>query len=364
MARTVTLTLQGGGAMGSYQAGVEQALSEAGLHPDWVAGVSIGAVNAAIIAGNPPERRVRRLREFWDLITETTALWPEVPNQGWQAAQRQASAGLAVLFGQPGFFRPRAPLEWLAQPAPVSFYDTSELRSTLERLVDFDLINRRDGVRLSVGAVDVVTGNMVYFDSTRDPLGPEHIMASGALPPGLATVEVDGRHYWDGGLVSNTPLQYVMSQEPLASMLVFQVDLFPARGKLPENLDQVCEREKDIRFSSRTRNSTKFACLQRAHHADLAAFLARLPPELQSDPVAQRLKAHASPAPVDLVHLIYRPAAPQGSAKDYEFGRSTMEERWEEGLHDARVTLRAAPWEHPPPGPTGVRVFDVLKPAA
>jgi len=361
MAKAIVLTLQGGGAMGSYQAGVEQALAEAGLDPNWVAGVSIGAVNAAIIAGNPPELRVQRLREFWDLVTEPSALWPSLPNREWQAALRQISAGSAVLFGQPGFFRPRAPLDWLSQPPPISFYDTSELRTTLQRLVDFDRINQPGGVRLSLGAVDVVTGNMIYFDSTQHRIGPEHIMASGALPPGLATVEVDGRYYWDGGLVSNTPLQYVVEQKLAEPMLIFQVDLFPAHGKLPENLDEVAEREKDIRFSSRTRNSTKFACLQRQHHADLAAFLARLPPELQADPVAQQLKARASPPPVDIVHLIYRPKVPQGSAKDYEFGRPTMEQRWEQGLSDAQVTLRAAPWEKPPPGDTGVRVFDVLK---
>jgi NTE family protein len=361
VARRVVLTLQGGGALGAYQAGVLQALAEGRLHPDWVAGVSIGAVNAAIIAGNPPGRRVERLREFWDLITRPTALWPEVPNRQVQEVQRDASAGLALLFGQPGFFRPRLPIEWVVQPPPVSVYDTSELRSTLERLVDFDLINRKNGVRLSVGAVEVETGNLVYFDSARGTIGPDNVMASGALPPGLASVEVADHYYWDGGLVSNTPLQYVLAQAPLASMLVFQVDLFPAKGPLPRNLDQVLEREKDIRYSSRTRNSTDFACLQRQHHAELAAFLARLPPDLQADPVAQELKQRASPPPVDVVHLIYRPDVPQGAAKDYEFARPIIEQRWADGLRDGTITVKAAPWENPPPGPTGVRVFDVTK---
>ncbi len=241
----------------------------------------------------------------------------------------------------------------------MSFYDTSALRGTLETLVDFDRINHPAGVRLSVGAVEVTTGNLVYFDSNRDRIGPQHIMASGALPPGLATVEIDGRDFWDGGLVSNTPLLYVTAQQPRSAMLVFQIDLFPAAGPKPENLDQVAERAKDIQYSSRTRTITRMACLERAHQAELAAFLDRLPTELRSDPVAARLAAWAAPPPMDIVHLIYRPAVPQGSAKDYEFGRATMQQRWDQGLADARTTLaRRAVGAEPPTA--GTRTFDVL----
>jgi NTE family protein len=245
--RSNVLVLQGGGALGSYQAGVYAALEAGCISLSWIAGVSIGAVNAAIIAGNPQEARVSRLRAFWETITKTNVLVPDVPYEAWRTLYRQGAAAAAVAFGQPGFFRPRRALEWVLERAPISYYDTSELGDTLRRLVDFDYLNRPGGTRLSVGAVDVETGNMVYFDSLRQRIEPEHIMASGALPPGLAIVSINGRHYWDGGLVSNTPLQYVMDFEPRKDMLIFQIDLFSANGKLPENLDEVAEREKDIR---------------------------------------------------------------------------------------------------------------------
>jgi NTE family protein len=227
--KKVALVLQGGGALGSYQAGVFEALSASDYPPDWVAGISIGAVNAAIIAGNPPERRVARLRQFWEGITAPPAWWPAwlngVLGAGW-GDHRQAAAATALLFGQPGFFAPRPPTEWLFGPAPTSLYDTAALKGTLESLVDFDRINARE-VRFSVGAVNVRTGDLAYFDNAEIAIRPEHVMASSALPPGFPAVEIDGEHYWDGGLVSNTPLQYVLNYVPRRSRLIFQVDLFP-----------------------------------------------------------------------------------------------------------------------------------------
>ena len=358
--RRTALVLQGGGALGSYQAGVYQALAESGGSLDWVAGVSIGAVNAAIIAGNAPDQRVERLREFWETITRETALWPELPYEGWRALYRHCAAVAAILFGQPGFFRPRALTEWVSRRPPISYYDTSGLKATLDRLVDFDRINHPGGTRLSVGAVNVETGNMTYFDSARQRIGPEHVMASGALPPGLAVVAIGGNYYWDGGLVSNTPLQYVMDFEPREDMLVFQIDLFPASGKLPENLDEVAEREKDIRYSSRTRMGTDTARFRQELRNNIFAFLDRLPADLREDPVARRLRDNACPKTVDIVHLIYRPPVPQGSAKDYEFSRGTMERRWKQGRDNARTTLAEAPWKAEPSVDEPVRVFDVL----
>lgn len=357
--RLGVLVLQGGGALGSYQAGAYEALAEDGQPIHWVAGVSIGALNAALIAGNPPERRVERLHTFWETITEPTALWPDLPFEPWRMTGRTIGAASALLFGQPGFFRPRKLDGWTTQGA-VSFYDTSELRATLERLVDFDRINHRDAIRLSVGAVEVETGNLVYFDNRRRTLGPEHIMASGALPPGLAVVSVEGHAYWDGGLVSNTPLDYVMKDTPRQHMLVFQIDLFPARGKAPETLDEVAEREKDIRYSSRTRSNTSHAAERQELRGQIQAFLERLPDELVDDPVVGRLREFACPKGVDIVHLIYRPSVPQGSTKDYEFSRATMRRRWQQGHADTGVTLSAAPWRDPPKPLEAVRVFDVL----
>jgi NTE family protein len=210
----VALVLQGGGALGSYQAGFYQALAEANIHPDWIAGISIGAINAAIIAGNPPPAHVDRLRDFWTQVT-TDPVWPYsgCPGAARGDAVRnllnQMSAGLALASGARGFFTTRPVSPWL-QPAgtieATSFYDTGDLKRTLERLVDLDRLNA-DAIRFSVGAVNVRTGNFVYFDMTTHTIRPEHVMASGALPPGFPAIEIEGEHYWDGGLVSNTPLQ-------------------------------------------------------------------------------------------------------------------------------------------------------------
>ncbi len=361
----VVLVLQGGGALGSYQAGVFEALAEAGTEPGWVAGVSIGAINASLIAGNAPQHRIERLQAFWSRVTGGNSLWPQFDMPGWDSAvlhatQQKMGAASAVLFGQPGFFRPRPALDWLAA-TPTSFYDTGDLRSTLEALVDFDRINAGP-MRLSVGAVNVQTGNLAYFDSAQMKIGPLHIMASGALPPGLASVEIDGQAYWDGGLVSNTPLQYVLAEPVERHTLIFQVDLFPARGPLPANLDEVAEREKDIRFSSRTRTGTNDAAETRNLRRQMRVFLDRLPPELQDDPVAVRLRAEAGSALTDVVHLIYRPDVPQGALKDFQFDRGTMERRWAQGRADAAVSLKAAPWRRPAGEDVGLRTFDVFAP--
>ena len=364
--RRTVLTLQGGGALGSYQAGVYEALSDGGIAPDWVAGVSIGAINGSLIAGNAPEHRVEKLREFWRRVTTPNTPFLGVPamitprlvdmEQQWGAVQ-------AAMLGQPGFFSPRGPRDWLAGDTPVSFYDTGALRSTLEALVDFDRIAACD-MRLSVGAVEVATGNMVYFDNTMMRLGPEHIMASGALPPGFPAVEIGGRAFWDGGLVSNTPLQFVLAERPRRSSLVFQVDLFPARGQIPRNLDEVLERAKDIQYSSKTRTGTQDVAERQNLRRRLRRFLDRLPPDLAADPAVGDLEAFATQAEIDVAQLIYRPALPQGSQKDYQFDRFTMERRWDQGLADARLTLDAAPWRAPANPGDGMRTFDLTAPSA
>jgi len=360
--KKVGLVLQGGGALGSYQAGVYEALATSEYVPGWVAGISIGAINAAIIAGNAPENRVARLREFWREITAPTRLWPAAPVGPLAAWQQAASAVTSVLFGQPGFFAPRAPHDWLAPDRVVSFYDTAALRSTLERLVDFDRINDARETRLSVGAVNVRTGHFAYFDSAekKKPIRPEHIMASGALPPGFPPVEIDGEQYWDGGLFSNTPLQYMVDYDPRRSRLIFQVDVFPTYGRLPTNLDEVYEREKDIRYSSRTRVVT--ATLQERHNVRhiINELHKLLPPEIADTPQAKRLYEQGCVTEMDIATLVYRPIEPQGAAKDFEFSRTTMEARWQAGLADARTTLAVSPWLAPGQEDVGVRLFDVM----
>jgi len=353
--KKVALVLQGGGALGSYQAGVYEALAASDYPPDWVAGISIGAINAALIAGNAPADRVDRLRAFWDEITAPPPLWP-----GLAAALEtpSLSAAHALLFGQPGFFAPRPPMSWLFGGHPTSFYDTGALRGTLERLVDFDRINARE-IRFSVGSVNVRTGNFAYFDNAEIKIRPEHVMASGALPPGFPPIEIDGEFYWDGGLVSNTPLQYVLDFVPRRSRLTFQVDLFNARGPVPTDLDMVGERDKDIRYSSRTRAGTDmFRTMHDVRHV-INDLLERLP-ELRDSREGKFLYEFGCVTTMDIVELIYRPATAQGPAKDYEFGRAIMLARWAEGTSNARATLDAAPWLAPMPPEIGVRTFDVL----
>lgn len=365
------LVLQGGGALGAYQAGVYEALAERGVAPDWVAGVSIGAINAALIAGNPPERRIERLRAFWDQVSSGLLL-PAPPAgcgdelRGWFNA---SSAALVASFGVPGFFSPRlppAPWQPAGTAAALSWYDTSPLKSTLERLVDFDRINDahcRGKVRLSVGAVDVERGNSVYFDSAdptcTHPIGAEHVMASGALPPGFAPVPVDGRWYWDGGVVSNTPLQYVIDQPTAQDMLVFQVDLFSARGALPRTLDEVTERAKDIQYASRTRLNTDLIAAQQ-RLAEAAQRLAdKLPAGFADDPDLQALLNAGNCNAVTVMHLIHRSKGHAGQSKDYEFSRQTMGEHWAAGRADVEASFADPRWKSRPHKQAGITVLDL-----
>lgn len=359
--RKVALVLQGGGALGSYQAGVYQALAGSDYLPDWVAGISIGAINAAIIAGNPAEQRVEKLRAFWEGITEPSspwAFWIDAMLARALGDHRPVGAANALAFGQPGFFVPRGPGAWLSAPPPTSWYDTAALKGTLERLVDFDRINARQ-TRFSVAAVNVRTGNFVDFDNAEITIRPEHVMASCALPPGFPAVEIDGEHFWDGGLVSNTPLNHVITSVPRRSRLTFQVDLFPARGRVPTNLEEVAEREKDIRYSSRTRAVTTMLRTTHDVRHNINMLWEKLPPELRALPEAKFLYSYGCVTTMDIVELIYRPEAGQGHTKDYEFSRTTMRQRWQCGLDDAMATLRAAPWLAPMPADLGARTFDV-----
>lgn len=358
------LVLQGGGALGAYQAGVYERLAEAGLMPDWIAGISIGSINAALIAGNPPERRVERLRRFWDTVSSHLTAPPLLPGEPGRRLFNEASAGLTAAFGAPGFFEPRVPPAFAyppGLPGPVSVYDSDPLRRTLESLVDFDRINAGD-VRLSVGAVNLRTGNFAYFDSAREAIRPAHIMASGALPPGLPPVEIDGELYWDGGLVSNTPLQYVLDEVPRRDSLVFQIDLFSARGAPPRSLLEAAEREKDIRYSSRTRLNTdvfrQAQGLRRAIHRLLAA----LPDDMKAHPDVRRLADFRCDAAITIVHLIHRGGSAQSFSKDYDFSREAIDGHWRAGRADVERTLAHEAWRSRVRPTEGVSVLDLTRP--
>ncbi|MFN3350469.1 patatin-like phospholipase family protein [Pseudorhodoplanes sp.] len=368
----IALLLQGGGALGSYQAGVYQALAEADLHPDCVAGISIGAINAALIAGNPPERRVAALRRFWETITEpppcalplATPLWDFAATGGdmMHLAVNRAYALSNVLGGAPGFFVPR-PLPFYLwpgrRPEVESFYDISPLRETLQSLVDFDRINARE-LRLCVGAVNVRSGNMRYFDSDEEAITPDHIIASGSLPPGFPATRIGDDYYWDGGLLSNTPLEWVLGTRPRKDTLAFQVDLWSATGELPQDIIGLDVRQKEIRYSSRTRaNTDQFKKMQRLRRAALR-LLQMVPDQelLNNDPELSLLRSEADETVYNIVHLIYRSKQYEGTSKDFLFSRGMMEEHWAAGYADTARTLSSPEVLQRPSAKDGVATFD------
>ncbi|HEX7390220.1 MAG TPA: patatin-like phospholipase family protein [Acidiphilium sp.] len=361
----VALVLQGGGALGAYQAGVYEALDETGLLPNWIAGISIGALNAAIIAGNPPEKRVERLHEFWGTICQSLVVpSPIVPPlscasafdmQNWpvmaQAGLSAWAAWQAVTQGQPGFFSPRIPPPFLQThptPTTASWYDTAPLRATLERLVDFDRINDPRAMRVSVGAVNVRTSAFAYFDNTRGPLHAEHFMASSALPPGFPAVEIDGEFYWDGGMVSNSPLYKVLVGREHSAALIFQIDLWNPHGKLPDTMNSVAERSKDIQYSSRTRAITEYVRLMQEQRRLLRDLMALVPAERRNEAAWLQAEANAKCPPTNLVHLTYRDKPYEGYYKDYEFSTASMHEHWCSGLADMRDALARPHWLEQP----------------
>lgn len=356
------LVLQGGGALGSYQAGVYEALAEESALPCWIAGISIGAINAALIAGNPPERRVERLRAFWDLASSRVT-FPSPTRSGEPRRWfNEMSAATVAMLGIPGFFEPRLippGIFWPDTPDAISFYDTSPLRQTLLDLVDFDLLNDRDNMRFSVGAVNVLTGNFVYFDNRDRTIGPEHIMASGALPPGFPPVFIDGEPYWDGGLVSNTPLQYVLDASPNGGLTIYQVDLFSARGRMPLTLPDALQREKDIRYSSRTRLNTDLNKQMEKLREAARRICDKLPEDMKDDPDVAMLANLPLHGGVSIMHLINRSELNESHSKDYEFSRYTIDEHWQTGHRDAHHSLRQDRWKRRRRGNSGIVTFDL-----
>jgi NTE family protein len=368
----VALVLQGGGALGSYQAGVVESLVEAHIEPNWIAGVSIGALNTAIIAGNAPENRVEALHGFWNAICRprdwiaNVGAWT-LPYAGLNELVRKCAsnwaAARALAEGQPGFFVPRFPLPLAGldrlDPARVSYYDTTALKATLLKYADFDRIN--DGpIRVSVGAVNVRTGNLVYFDNTRIRLVPEHFMASGALPPGFPAIEIDGEYYWDGGLVSNTPLTEILAEAEHKISLIFQVDLWSSRGKTPADFLDISERTKDIQYSSRTRAITDLLADRQKHARLLKEVLKHVPESVaKTDPIFRIAEAAADSSSINVVHLIYKNKPYEGNSKDYEFSVDTMREHWQTGLEDCRNSLAHRDWFDIPSREHGFVTHDV-----
>ena len=354
----VVLVLQGGGALGAYQAGVYQALMEGGIEPDWVIGTSIGAINGALIAGNAPENRIARLRDFWDGVAKKSPLDQMWPSSIFGNSLANLST---IMSGVPGFFAPN-PHALLGASFPLgldkaSYYTTDPLRETLGRLVDFDYINRKQ-VRLSVGAVNVRTSEMRYFDSQAMPLGIAHIMASGALPPAFPAVTIDGEAYWDGGIYSNTPIEVVLDDVPRRDSLIFSVNVWQPAGTHPTTIQQVIARHKDIQFASRGKSHVaRQAQIHRLRHV-VRELSRRLPAELRADPVVQDMAEYGCGTLMHLVRFLAPRLEGEDHTKDIDFSRSGIENRWKAGHDHARKALVAQAWEGPVDPLAGVVIHE------
>ena len=348
------MVLQGGGALGAYQAGAYQAMADAGMLPHWIVGTSIGAINGALIAGNPPERRLARLREFWQRAPhDLPHLAPPL-----QAAASLWNMASSLVTGVPGFFAPKAPwdvpfaLNW--DQTAVSFYDTAPLRQTLARLIDFECLRPHGPIRLSIGAVDVESGELRYFDSATQALTTEHIMASGALPPGFPPVPIDGNEYWDGGVYSNTPLEFVVDDATHCTKVCFAIDLWNATGAAPRTVLEAVTRLKEIQFASRSKRwISTHKTIHDLRHA-VRALAERLPSAARIDPEIQHLIAQGTGVTLNIVHLVAPADDARLPTKDIDFSAYAIERRWHTGYEDMRAALSHKTWLKPLPPNTGI----------
>ncbi|HVO88428.1 MAG TPA: patatin-like phospholipase family protein [Casimicrobiaceae bacterium] len=344
-ASRIALVLQGGGALGAYHIGAYQALEQAGLRPDWVSGISIGAINAAIIAGNAPERRLARLTELWEEISWPNE-WGTLLHGPARVAFNEASVAGAVLFGQPNFWTPRIPNPALlpyVEPEQAGYCDPSPMRATLARLADFHLVNAKP-VRLSLGATRLSTGELEFFDNFKRRIDIDHVLASGSLPPGFPPVRIGKELYWDGGCVSNTPLEAIYADEHGGHTLVFMIDLWSAAGPPPTTMDQVNWRQKQIQYASRSSHAIASLATQHNLRRALVAAGHRLPVPTSRDAVATTAAAEQPDKTIDIVHVIYRPSAEEISASDAEFSRPSIAARRDAGFRDLRAAIAASPW--------------------
>jgi NTE family protein len=344
----VVLVLQGGGALGAYQAGVYQALHEHELAPEWVVGTSIGAVNAALIAGNETARRLQRLEAFWDRIAHPDGLDMAAISDAQRRVQIHLNTLDITLRGVPGFFVPRwcsrFPFGLPVAPERASFYDAEPLDATLRELIDFDYLNAPGGVRLSINAVKVTSGELAHFDSKRTRIGPEHVRASGSLPPGFAPVRIGGELYWDGGLYSNTPLESVLADLPPGDTLCFMVDLWSASGSEPATLDEVRTRQKDVTYASRSqRHIADYVKVQRLQRK-LRDLYGRLPPQARTPEDLREMAALGCDSTLHIVRLRYAGRDWHMASKDINFSKGSIEWRWNQGYADAQRAVKHAGW--------------------
>jgi NTE family protein len=338
------LVLQGGGALGAYQCGVYQALHEAGVEPDWVIGTSIGAINAALIAGNKPDDRLDALRAFWKRVQYSHIL--DNPFLGLFGPAARAMS--AVMGGIPAFFRPNplafTHIQMPLGPDSAGYYSTAPLRKTLGDLVDFDLVNEGH-MRMTVGAVNVRTSEMRYFDSREEELGVEHVMASGALPPAFPAVRIDDELYWDGGIVSNTPVEAVFDDPKRKDGVVFAVHLWNAHGPEPKSIWDVANRQKDIQYASRAAQHIKRQSqLHKLRHV-ITRLAALVPSGSNVDPEVETLRSYGCVTKMHVIRLLAPVLDNEDHRKDVDFSPSGIRERWEAGFRHTAEALAKRPWQ-------------------
>lgn len=344
----IVLVLQGGGALGAYQAGVYQALHEHNLVPDWIVGTSIGAINAALIAGNEPANRLQQVKAFWDRVSHPDALDMSQVGDSLRRTNIWFNTLDTVMRGVPGFFTPRLfsgfPYGLKVPPEQASYYDTSELGATLKELVDFDYLNLDDGMRLTVNAINVGTGQLKHFDSINGDVCVDHVRASGSLPPAFAPVRIDGELYWDGGLYSNTPLESVLRELPSGDTICFMVDLWSADGPEPSTMDEVHTRQKDVTFASRSRRHIDDYSKTHTMQRKLRELYGRIPPAKRSAADERELLALGCDTTLHIVRLPYSGRDWHSASKDVNFSKGSIQWRWDQGYGDALRALQHAGW--------------------
>ncbi|MGC1182802.1 patatin-like phospholipase family protein [Legionella sp.] len=360
----IACCFQGGGALGAYQVGVLRALDEAGYYPDWFTGTSIGAINAAIAAGNPKNIRVEKMCQFWEKIATPTFINNSLFANDFSTRQIQhlLSAQSSLLFGQPGFFVPRIPPVipgYDTTPDKLSYYDINPLKNSLEEFIDFDRINS-GSTRLSLGAIEICSGEIEYFDSLKQKIGPEHIMASGALPPSFPAVEIEGKYYWDGGISSNSPASYVLSKGNCSQkLLCFAIHLFDSYGLQPRTLNDVNMRKKDITYSSRF--SKTIHLYQEIHELKNSIHILSqfVPPEEKENPEIKLCICKGRESAIALVRFLYEQDESECESKDYEFSSKSISERIEKGYCDGLRAVKTSPWLSPVSPTTGIALYDM-----
>ncbi|ROZ74966.1 patatin-like phospholipase family protein [Ramlibacter sp. WS9] len=343
----VVLVLQGGGALGAYQAGVYQAMHESGIEPDWVIGTSIGAINAALIAGNPPGQRLDRLRKFWKFSDGPA---PAVGPLAWLGMDSSLAMMNTVMRGIPNFFEPN-PAALFGTHADVgveaaSYYSMAPLRESLTSLIGSGQLGQCS-TRLTVGAVNARSGEMRYFDSRHETLSTDHVLASGALPPAFPAVRIEGEPYWDGGIYSNTPIEAVFDDHPRRDSLIFAVDVWQPDGPEPQSIWQVMGRQKDIQYASRTQSHlARQEQIQRLRRV-IREMEKHVPAGQRSDPEVRELATYGCGATMHVLRLLAPRLEGESQAKDIDFTVAGVRTRWQAGYKDTLAMIERAPWEAP-----------------